>query len=142
MEGVPVIAALSGGVLIGLAATVLLLLDGRIAGISGILGGAYGGKRGDRAWRVAFLAGLASGGWLALIAGLGETAERSGYPLGLLIAAGLLAGFGSRLGSGCTSGHGVCGIARLSPRSMAATLVFTLAGMIVVAGLRLALDLL
>ena len=69
MEGIPVIAALSGGVLIGLAATVLLLLDGRIAGISGILGGAYGGQRGDRAWRVAFLAGLASGGWLALIAG-------------------------------------------------------------------------
>ena len=141
MEGIPVIAALSGGVLIGLAATVLLLLDGRIAGISGILGGAYGGKRGDRAWRVTFLAGLACGGWLAVLAGLGEVVERSGYPLGLLVVAGLLVGFGSRLGSGCTSGHGVCGIARLSPRSLVATLVFTLTGMLVVAGLRLALDL-
>lgn len=136
MEGTPVLEALAGGVLIGLAATALLLLDGRIAGISGILGGAYGGARGERAWRVAFLAGLASGGWLAILAGFGEAAERSGYPLGILITAGLLTGFGSRLGSGCTSGHGVCGIARLSLRSIAATLVFTLTGMVVVAGLR------
>ena len=136
MEGVPILAALGGGVLIGLAATLLLLADGRIAGISGILGGAYGGSRGDRAWRLAFLLGLAGGGLLAAMAGLADGTERTGYPLGLLIAAGLVGGFGARLGNGCTSGHGVCGVARLSRRSLLATLLFTLAGAATVTVLR------
>ena len=119
MEDVPVLAALGGGMLIGLAATVLLLLNGRIAGISGILGGAFTGPG-------------------AAAAGMTGSLERTGYPLGLLIMAGLLVGFGSRLGSGCTSGHGVCGIARLSTRSIVATVVFTAVGMVTVAMLRLA----
>jgi uncharacterized membrane protein YedE/YeeE len=138
MEDVPVLAALGGGVLIGLAATVLMLLNGRIAGISGILGGAFTGRGADRGWRIAFLAGLFAGGLLAAAAGMTGSLERTGYPLGLLIVAGLLVGFGSRLGSGCTSGHGVCGIARLSTRSIVATVVFTAAGMVTVAMLRLA----
>jgi uncharacterized membrane protein YedE/YeeE len=138
MEDVPVLAALGGGMLIGLAATVLLLLNGRIAGISGILGGAFTGPGADRGWRIAFLAGLLAGGLLAAAAGMTGSLERTGYPLGLLIMAGLLVGFGSRLGSGCTSGHGVCGIARLSTRSIVATVVFTAVGMVTVAMLRLA----
>jgi uncharacterized membrane protein YedE/YeeE len=138
MEDIPVLAALGGGVLIGLAATVLLLLNGRIAGISGILGGAFTGPGADRPWRIAFLAGLFAGGLLAAAAGMTDSLERTGYPLGLLIVAGLLVGFGSRLGSGCTSGHGVCGIARLSTRSIVATVVFTVVGMVTVAMLRLA----
>jgi len=136
MENVPVLAALGGGVLIGLAATLLLLTDGRIAGISGILGGAYGGSGGDRSWRLAFLLGLAGGGLLAAMAGLADGAERTGYPLGFLVAAGLIGGFGARLGNGCTSGHGVCGVARLSRRSLLATVLFTLAGAATVTVLR------
>lgn len=137
MDNVPVLPALGGGVLIGLAATLLLLLNGRIAGISGILGGALTGPGGERGWRLAFLAGLAVGGAGAALAGMTGPLERFGYPVGLLIAAGLLVGFGSRLGSGCTSGHGVCGIARLSLRSIVATVAFTLAGIVTVALLRL-----
>lgn len=138
MEGVPVVQALGGGVLIGLAATLLMLVDGRIAGISGILGGALGRAGGDRAWRLAFLIGLAGGGWVAAMAGLAGSVERFGYPTWLLIAAGLAAGFGARLGNGCTSGHGVCGVARFSKRSVIATLVFTAAGIVTAAVLRLA----
>lgn len=137
MEGIPVFQALAGGVLIGLAATLLMLGDGRIAGISGILGGALGVSGGDRSWRLAFLAGLAGGGWVASLAGLAASVERFGYPAGLLILAGLTAGFGARLGGGCTSGHGVCGVARLSVRSFVATLVFTAAGIVTVGVLRL-----
>lgn len=138
MEDVPVLAALGGGALIGLAATVLLLLNGRIAGISGILGAALAGPGSDRGWRIAFVAGLFAAGLAAATAGITDSLERTGYPLGLLIAAGLLVGFGSRLGSGCTSGHGVCGIARLSIRSIVATVIFTAVGMVTVAVLRLA----
>ena len=137
MDNVPVLAALGGGVLIGLAATLLLLLTGRIAGISGILGGALAGPGGERGWRLAFLAGLVAGGVVSALSGMTGSLERTGYPLGLLIAAGLLVGFGSRLGSGCTSGHGVCGIARLSARSLVATVAFTLTGIVTVALLRL-----
>ncbi|HEY1181853.1 MAG TPA: YeeE/YedE family protein [Rhodocyclaceae bacterium] len=118
--------SLGGGLLIGLAAAVLLLFNGRIAGISGIVGGLFQG--GDRAWRAAFILGLllAPGIWV-LFAPLPAT-DVAGTPL-LLIVAGLLVGFGSRLGSGCTSGHGVCGLSRLSLRSLVATLSFMGAAM-------------
>ena len=137
-------SALAGGALIGLAATLLLWLNGRIAGISGILNGALpgarGGMRNDLAWRLLFLSGLIAGAglWLWFAPSTLTFAPREGYPLGLIIAAGLAVGFGTRLGSGCTSGHGVCGIARLSPRSMVATLVFMAFGAAAVFALRLA----
>lgn len=117
------LSALIGGAMIGLAATLLLALLGRIAGISGIVNGAIE-QAGDRGWRIAFLAGLIVGAsaWFAF--GHGIPAPRSGFPLTWLIVAGLLVGAGTRLGSGCTSGHGVCGLARLSPRSLAAVVVF------------------
>jgi len=127
------LSSAAGGLLIGVAAAALLLLNGRIAGISGIVGGLL--RSPDRAWRAAFIAGLllAPGVW-RLFAEL-PVATASDSP-GLLVAAGLLVGFGSRLGSGCTSGHGVCGIARLSPRSLAATATFMAAGFAVVYLLR------
>jgi uncharacterized membrane protein YedE/YeeE len=132
--------ALIGGVLIGLAATLLLWLNGSIAGISGILNGALRGTRQDTSWRLLFLAGLiaGAGAWLWVAPPAYTFTPRQDYPLGLIIAAGLLVGFGTRLGSGCTSGHGVCGIARLSPRSIAATLVFMAFGAAAVFALRLA----
>jgi len=119
--------ALAGGLLIGLAAAGFILLSGRIAGISGILGGLLRPARGDVAWRVAFLAGLvvAPLAWSLMAP---APAMQIGAGKGTLVAAGLLVGLGTRYGSGCTSGHGVCGISRLSPRSLAATLAFMLAG--------------
>ena len=119
--------ALIGGALIGLAASLLILLNGRIAGISGILGGLLRPGPGEIAWRAAFLIGLVAAPWLyALAAPL--PAVRIDVSEGLLIAAGLLVGLGTRYGAGCTSGHGVCGLSRLSPRSLAATLGFMAAG--------------
>jgi len=124
-------SALAGGLLIGLAAALFLLLNGRIAGISGILGGLLVPSAGDRLWRVAFLAGLigAPAVWLT-IAELPPITINADYPA--LIAAGLLVGVGTRYGSGCTSGHGVCGLSRLSPRSLVATLSFMAAGFVTV----------
>jgi len=127
------LAALLGGALIGLAATLMYAGIGRIAGISGILNGAIE-QRDDRGWRVAFLLGLVVAGSLWL-AGHGP-APRSGFPLPWLIAAGLLVGFGTRLGNGCTSGHGICGLARLSRRSLVAVVVFMGCGMATVYVLR------
>lgn len=119
--------ALAGGVLIGLAAALFLLLNGRIAGISGILGGLLRPARRDIAWRVAFLAGLIGAPLLySLLAPLPLPRIEAGS--GVLIAAGLLVGAGTRYGAGCTSGHGVCGLSRLSPRSLVATLSFMAAG--------------
>jgi uncharacterized protein len=120
-------ASLLGGVLIGLAAAALVLLNGRIAGISGIAGGLLRPTRGDIAWRAAFLAGLV-GAPLAyqLVHALPEVTIDAGT--GTLLAAGVLVGVGTRYGSGCTSGHGVCGLSRLSPRSLIATAAFMLAG--------------
>jgi uncharacterized protein len=120
-------AALAGGLLIGLAAALLLLLNGRIAGISGVVGGLLRPARGDIGWRVAFTLGLV-GAPLAhgLFAALPAT--RIDANSATLVAAGLLVGFGTRWGGGCTSGHGVCGLARLSPRSLVATLAFMGAG--------------
>lgn len=120
-------ASLAGGVLIGIAAVMFLLVNGRIAGISGIVGGLLRPAGGDVAWRFAFVAGLlAAPPIYALVARYPVPTIDAGYPL--LLAAGLLVGVGTRYGSGCTSGHGVCGLSRLSPRSLAATLAFMGAG--------------
>lgn len=118
------VTALAGGVLIGLGATALLWLNGRIAGISGITAGALFPKRGETAWRYAFLLGLIAAGALALHWLPSAAPSRAGFPPVLLIAGGLLVGFGTRLGGGCTSGHGVCGLGRLSLRSLVAVGVF------------------
>jgi hypothetical protein len=119
------LAGLLGGILIGVASAALLLAEGRIAGVSGILGRSLFAAPGDdRGWRLAFLAGLPLGAWLAARA----TSDALGFAIGgsplLLVCGGLLVGVGTQLGSGCTSGHGVCGIARGSRRSIAATLTF------------------
>ena len=121
-----------GGALIGLSAMLLMLLNGRIAGISGILAGCLPVTGGDRGWRIAFLAGLVVAPAVALLAGtpLIEPYMPGGF--GTVIAAGLLVGFGTRMAGGCTSGHGVCGIARLSVRSIAATLTFMVCAVVVV----------
>ncbi len=122
-----------GGVLIGISAVTLMGALGRIAGISGIASGLLAGATsGDRGWRVAFLLGLliAPLAWLALRGDNGIGVPQVGWPW--MIAAGLLVGFGTRLGGGCTSGHGVCGIARFSSRSLVATVVFVAFGVITV----------
>ena len=116
--------ALSGGVLIGLAATLLLWLNGRVAGVSGVLNGVLFPARGDVPWRVAFLLGLVAAAGLYLAFAPLATAPRTDFPRAALLVAGLLVGFGTRMGNGCTSGHGVCGIGRLSLRSLVAVLVF------------------
>ncbi|KUM02833.1 YeeE/YedE family protein [Chromobacterium subtsugae] len=123
-------SALAGGMLIGLAAAWLILLNGRVAGISGIVGQLLS-PGGDKGWRLAFVAGLVLSPWAYRLCAAPPAIALDHRPW-LLIAAGLLVGFGSRLGSGCTSGHGVCGLARLSPRSLAATLAFMAAGFAVV----------
>ena len=129
------LSAAIGGALIGLAVTLLTLLTGRIAGISGILGDLLDSGGSDRAWRLAFAAGLIAAP-LALALG-GHALANPAMPPSIIIAvAGLLVGIGTRLGSGCTSGHGICGIARLSPRSIAATVTFMAAAMLVVAIMR------
>ena len=120
-------SALAGGLVIGAAAALFLLLNGRIAGVSGILGGLFRPIQGDTAWRVAFVVGLLfSPALYGLFARLPGATIEAGYPV--LILAGLLVGAGTRYGSGCTSGHGVCGLSRLSPRSFAATMAFMAAG--------------
>ena len=127
--------ALAGGVLIGLAAALFVLLNGRIAGISGVLGGLLNPKHGDIAWRAAFLAGLVGAPLLyALVATIPRPQIDAGS--GALVVAGLLVGVGTRYGAGCTSGHGVCGISRLSPRSLVATAAFMAAGFVTVLVLR------
>ena len=123
--------ALSGGILIGVAAAIFLLLNGRIAGISGILAGLLTPARGDMGWRLAFMAGMILAPVLWILAAEAPVIEiNASYPQ--LIIAGLLVGLGTRYGSGCTSGHGVCGLSRLSPRSLVATLSFMASGFITV----------
>ncbi len=117
--------ALIGGAIIGVAVAFFVVLNGRIAGVSGILGGLARPQAGDVSWRIAFLAGLVAAP-LALLAALPEIRVDASFPA--LVAAGLLVGAGTRYGGGCTSGHGVCGVARLSPRSIVATLAFMAAG--------------
>lgn len=126
--------SLAGGLLIGLSAALLILFNGRIAGISGILASALYGPQQEKPWRWAFLIGLLTAGLVYMLVGLPLVSMPDNRWLTAL--AGLLVGFGTRLGSGCTSGHGVCGIARLSPRSLLATAVFISTGMLTVYVLR------
>lgn len=124
-------SALAGGVLIGLAAGMFVLLNGRIAGISGIIAGLMRPARGDLGWRLAFVGGLLCAPLVyARMAAWPAPQIDAGY--GAIVLAGLLVGMGTRWGSGCTSGHGVCGLSRLSPRSLAATMAFMAAGFVTV----------
>jgi uncharacterized membrane protein YedE/YeeE len=132
MENFTPISAIIGGLIIGTAAASLLWLNGRIAGISGIVGGLVSPTRTDFAWRLLFAIGLVIGVGLYLLAGGPLREIEITAPLPVLIIAGLLVGFGTQMGGGCTSGHGVCGIARFSVRSIAATITF-----IVTAGITL-----
>jgi uncharacterized membrane protein YedE/YeeE len=124
MEDVPVGAALLGGVMIGGASRGLLLAHGRIAGISGILGRSFFAATGDLGWRVAFLLGLPLGAWLTGLVAPATTALTITDSTPLLVAGGVLVGLGTQIGSGCTSGHGICGISRGSRRSFVATATF------------------
>jgi uncharacterized membrane protein YedE/YeeE len=135
MENFTPLSAAIGGALIGLAAAILMLITGRIAGISGIVGGLIGGAA-DKGWRATFIVGLILVPLAANLAGFTLSAPQMPGSWIVIIVAGLLVGSGSRLGGGCTSGHGVCGVARLSPRSIAATLIFTVTAMVVVAIIR------
>lgn len=127
--------ALAGGVLIGIAAGMFVLLNGRIAGISGVIGGLLRPAPGDVAWRIAFVAGLLAAPLAYALAAPWPVPQiDAGY--GLLVCAGLLVGIGTRYGSGCTSGHGVCGLSRLSPRSLVATAAFMAAGFVTVYAMR------
>jgi uncharacterized membrane protein YedE/YeeE len=127
------ISAAVGGALIGLAATLLMLLTGRIAGISGIFGGLLAPGANDRGWRLAFIAGLILAPLVSGLAGYPMAPPQLPESWGVIIAAGLLVGFGTRLGSGCTSGHGICGISRRSARSLVATALFVATAVAVVA---------
>ena len=126
--------SLSGGILLGLASAFFILVNGRVLGISGILGGLLAPKAGDAGWRVAFLLGMLSAplvyGLLAPAGFVKAPTIDAGFAT--IVAAGLLVGLGTRYGSGCTSGHGVCGLSRLSPRSLVATLAFMGAGFFMV----------
>jgi len=127
-------ASLSGGLLLGIATASLILFHGRILGVSGILGGLIIPRAGDMAWRLAFLLGMAASPlvFFALAPAALATPPRIEAGPGTIVLAGLLVGFGTQLGSGCTSGHGVCGLSRLSPRSLVATLSFMGAGFFIV----------
>ncbi|WP_047548663.1 YeeE/YedE family protein [Methylotenera sp. G11] len=127
MEDFTPIASLIGGILIGLSASMMILLNGRIAGVSGILGGIADAHKSDVPWRMAFLAGLVLSPFAYMLFSQPFAAKLAVPDLQIIIA-GLLVGIGSRYGSGCTSGHGVCGIARMSRRSIIATAVFMAAG--------------
>lgn len=123
--------SLAGGLLIGAGIALFALLNGRIAGISGIVGGLLRPSKGETAWRIVFLAGLVGAPLVwRLFAALPEARVDAGYPL--LVLAGLLVGVGTRYGSGCTSGHGICGLSRRSPRSIMATAAFMATGFITV----------
>ncbi|WP_395454666.1 YeeE/YedE family protein [Acidovorax delafieldii] len=131
-------AALAGGVLLGLASALFVLLNGRILGISGIVGGLLRPRAGDMGWRLAFVLGMlvAPGLYWLMV---GPTQPRIDANWGMVVIAGLLVGVGTRYGSGCTSGHGVCGLSRMSPRSLVATLAFMGAGFVTVFLIRHAL---
>ena len=128
-----VLMSLTGGILIGIAASMMLLFSGKIAGVSGIFGGMLFQQGEERAWRLSFVAGLIAGGILLYILNAEFFENTSGRDLIALTVAGLLVGIGTRVGGGCTSGHGVCGIGRLSGRSIVATVTFVVAGMAIVA---------
>jgi uncharacterized membrane protein YedE/YeeE len=123
--------SLAGGLLIGIATVMLLVFNGRLAGISGIVGGLLKPARGDIAWRIAFIAGLVLSPLVfSLVTRLPQVHIEASNPV--LLIAGLLVGIGTRYGSGCTSGHGVCGLSRRSPRSLVATIAFMFAGFVTV----------
>jgi uncharacterized membrane protein YedE/YeeE len=124
--------ALLGGVLIGSAAAIMLLFNGRIAGISGILGGIIPPHKTDTLWRVVFLVSLVIGAWLLPFLQGRALAVYSNNPWWITVLGGVLVGYGTRLGNGCTSGHGVCGVARFSMRSIVATMTFIATAMITV----------
>jgi len=128
----PIAAAIGGG-LIGVSAAFLMLLTGRIAGVSGILGGLLSPGMSDKNWRIAFIAGLILAPLIASLIGSELPSPKMPTSWSVLILAGLLVGFGARLGGGCTSGHGICGVARLSARSITATAIFMAAATVVVA---------
>ena len=132
MENFTPISGLLGGMLIGLATTLMLLLNGRIAGVSGIVGGLLTRKGSEVGWRAMFVAGLLLGALVYMLATGGALLVRIEASLPIVVVAGLLVGFGTRLGSGCTSGHGVSGLARFSKRSIVATSVFMGAGIVTV----------
>lgn len=131
-------ASLAGGIILGLASAIFILVNGRILGISGILGGLLPPKAGDTTWRVAFILGMLAAPTVfhAVVPAQYITAPRIDATEWMVIAAGLLVGIGTRYASGCTSGHGVCGLSRLSPRSLVATLTFMGAGFVMVYVLR------
>ena len=123
------VASLVGGALIGVSASAMLVFNGRIAGISGILGGALRPSAGEGGWRLSFLGGLLAGAaLLALFYPSAIVVAPTGVPLVVVALAGILVGVGTQMGSGCTSGHGVCGLSRFSPRSLGATLTFLATG--------------
>jgi uncharacterized membrane protein YedE/YeeE len=132
LENFTPVSGFVGGALIGLAAALLLLLNGRLSGISGIVGGLLAPKSSDLGWRVAFVAGLLVGALAYLLATGDALLLELQASLPVLVVAGLLVGFGTSLGSGCTSGHGICGIARLSKRSIIATSMFFVVAMLTV----------
>lgn len=126
------VSGLIGGLLIGLATVLMMLLNGRIAGISGIVGGLLARNGSEVGWRAVFVVGLLLGAFIYMLATGGALPVKVEASLPVMVVAGLLVGFGTRLGSGCTSGHGISGIARLSKRSIVATLVFMGAGIVTV----------
>ena len=132
MQNFTPVSALSGGALIGLSAVLLFWLIGRIAGISSIMSGLFSTQGYHRHWRIAFLVGLVAGAGLWRAMALAPLAVRQDYPMIWIVIGGLLVGIGTRLGSGCTSGHGICGIAMFSKRSIVATLVFMATGFVTV----------
>jgi len=127
------LSAAIGGALIGLASVLLMLLTGRIAGISGIFGGLLNPRSGEIGWRIAFIAGLILAPLIAGLIGYGMHPPQMPASWIVIVAAGLLVGFGTRLAGGCTSGHGICGMARLSARSIAATVIFMVVAITTVA---------
>lgn len=136
MHNLTPLSGLFGGALIGLAAASLMLLTGRVAGVSGIFGGLLALRPADQGWRIAFVAGLIAAPLLATLLGRPLPAPAMASNLALVALGGLLVGFGSRMGNGCTSGHGVCGFARLSARSIAATVIFMTTAVVTVAIVR------
>lgn len=141
MENFTPFSALAGGALIGISVTLLLFFNGRIGGVSGIMNGVLSAPKQDRAWRLIFLAGLVLGAFIFQLLVPDFNIPRRNYPLFLLGPGGFLIGFGTRMSGGCTSGHGICGIANLSIRSIAATLTFMAAGIATVYIIRHGLEL-
>ena len=128
MDNFTPVASLIGGILIGLSASAMLLFAGKIAGVSGIVGGLAGLRKNDTLWRLAFLAGLVTGGFIVTLVVPGAFEFGIIRSTGALVLAGFMVGLGARIGNGCTSGHGVCGVSRLSPRSIVATVIFIIVG--------------